>query len=446
MNPAHTHPVSAASPRGGPTDEALWAPTLALTAPATRIVGDEEEYLGNAAHDVGRRIGAGRHELFVVCAPAAALVQQFEHLGPEFMVVHDVSGNASARLLQCVATAAGGRVQQLVIRRQGFGDALATLAFVELPGPRGRPGPRVYSSQVEASDPTHRAALAGVLLAHSRLAALLVEASTPDANVPALAWLRDAINADAWHNRHLLWLPLGAAAARAPAGLLGHRRGVDLHMAPTLAGVANAWPVIIDLWHQVRSGNVTGVAQPPANPDAPPHAAAAMPGPASTAPTWPAIGPAPAAAPEPRAAPPLPLRPMPALTGAATTVAAATADAAPWTHYVRNCTEIKGLVSCCVFELTTQRTLAHAGARPGPASLAAHGAALCESLLATARALGLGAGCPDLAVTFDDHHLILHPLPRHPGLVLHAVLDAHVANLTLARMKLQRIEPPATPG
>ena len=38
------------------------------------------------------------------------------------------------------------------------------------------------------------------------------------------------------------------------------------------------------------------------------------------------------------------------------------------------------------------------------------------------------------------HHLLLHPLPGHPGIILHAVLDTSIANLTLARMQLQRVD------
>ncbi len=54
--------------------------------------------------------------------------------------------------------------------------------------------------------------------------------------------------------------------------------------------------------------------------------------------------------------------------------------------------------------------------------------------------LGLGPSQPDAAVTLTSHHLVLHPLPGHPGIILHAVLDASVANLTLARMQLQRVD------
>jgi hypothetical protein len=117
------------------------------------------------------------------------------------------------------------------------------------------------------------------------------------------------------------------------------------------------------------------------------------------------------------------------------------AAAVDWSAYVRECAALPGLLSCCVFDLATERPLAHAGNRPGPAALAAQGAALYESLCHAARSLGLAPGQPEMALTLAEHHLILHPLAQHPGLALHAVLDVHLANLTLVRMKLHRLDP-----
>jgi hypothetical protein len=98
------------------------------------------------------------------------------------------------------------------------------------------------------------------------------------------------------------------------------------------------------------------------------------------------------------------------------------------------------MISCCVFELATQRTLAHAGARPGPGSLATQGAALHEAASTAAKAMGLTVAPPDLSVTLSGHHLIVRAIAGHPGLALHAVLDSHAANLMLVKMKLQRLD------
>jgi hypothetical protein len=108
--------------------------------------------------------------------------------------------------------------------------------------------------------------------------------------------------------------------------------------------------------------------------------------------------------------------------------------------YLRKCGELKGMVSCCVFELATQRTIGHVGSRPGPAGLAAHGASLMASMAEAAHALGLGDGAPDAAITMGSHHVLLRAVPARRGLAMHAVLDKAQANLTLVRLQLQRLD------
>jgi hypothetical protein len=91
--------------------------------------------------------------------------------------------------------------------------------------------------------------------------------------------------------------------------------------------------------------------------------------------------------------------------------------------------------------------LTHAGASPSAADLAAHGKSLLAAMGATSAALGLGRVLPDAAITLGSLHLLLRAVPRHPGLALHAALDKTHANLTLARLQIQRMDaifdPPA---
>jgi len=109
-------------------------------------------------------------------------------------------------------------------------------------------------------------------------------------------------------------------------------------------------------------------------------------------------------------------------------------------RYVHQLAELTGVVSCCVFELSSGRPLAHAGASPGADDLASHGTELLASIAGTCRAMGLGHAIPDAAITLGAHHLLLRAVPRHPGLALHAVLDKTHANLTLARLQVQRMD------
>ena len=114
-----------------------------------------------------------------------------------------------------------------------------------------------------------------------------------------------------------------------------------------------------------------------------------------------------------------------------------------WQDFVDRCMAIKGTVSCCVFDIHGAKALAHAGSVPSAERLAHQGANLLVSALDGSRALGLGSTQPELALSTGGHHLILRPIPGHPGVAVHIVLLASAGNLTLARMQLERIDSPA---
>jgi hypothetical protein len=183
-----------------------------------------------------------------------------------------------------------------------------------------------------------------------------------------------------------------------------------------VARPADAWNFISSTWTRLREE--LGARTPPS--------AEARPAPAARA------------APEPqRAAAPLPLRPMPSVPGRG---AAEAAEQDPLMRYVNQLIQLTGMVSCCVFEVASGEDLAHAGASPGPAELAAHGSDLLAAMLSTSRTLGLGHALPEAAITLGSHHLVLRAVPKHPGLALHAVLDKTHANLTLARLQIARMD------
>jgi hypothetical protein len=118
-NGARPPPASfeAARPRGTRESPDAWAATRAHTTLATQILPDENDYLASVKDEIGRQIGGNERELFVSCAPAEALQQQFEHLQPEFIAVHDLATASSRKLLAGIAAASGRSVQKLVIRR-----------------------------------------------------------------------------------------------------------------------------------------------------------------------------------------------------------------------------------------------------------------------------------------------------------------------------------------
>lgn len=417
-------------------DEEAWEATRAQTGMATQIMRDRDDAQAIALRNVGRQVGPSQWELFVVIDPAEALQQQFEVLQPEYIALHDIGTLSSRRMLAGLAVATGRPVHQLHIRRQGLGMPLARLEFVELPIDAGQPPLRLYTTEIDA-DTQQRKRLARLLLAHSRLAVAIVGDLPPHALATALLPLHDAIKEGPWRNRELLMLPLaGASALASQAAHLAIGSEVLVRTTPLVTRPAEAWNYLRGTWNKLRGQlsdhaiHLPEIHDPVAPPAAPSATMAPVRGTDASALLQSTATPAPAR-------PQLPMQPMPAVRAAAPV--ALPVDPALAT-YVRKCGELKGMISCCVFELASQRTVGHAGTRPGPAALASQGATLMASLAEAAHVLSLGDAAPDAAITLARHHQLLRAVPGRPGLALHAVLDRSLTNLTLVRLQLQRLD------
>lgn len=420
-----------------------WQATRAQTVLATRFVGNKDEYLAPDAKEIGRAVGATLRELFVSCDPAPALLQQFDHARPEFIAVHDIGTAASRKLLADVAAATGLAVKKLAIRRQGYGTTLATLEFIEFPAGEGG-SLRIYSTEADA-DTVARHDLARVLLAYSRLGVLMVGDLPAHALAAAFKPLRDDIITGPWQNRDLLLLPLASTGALAAQSAdLGRGTGVTVRTTPAVQRPSDAWNFISGTWSRLRAQiAATGLVVPAINaaPAAavPPTKRADAAAASSTASAAPAFGPH-AVTPTIE---PLSLKPMPPLPHAAATTPRAQPDdalAAQMSHYVEQLHKLNGMLDCCVFEVASGRQVAHAGEMPDADALASAATTLLGAIVRTGRRLGLGAELPEAAITLDARHLVLRGVPRHPQLMLHAVLDKQHANLTLARLQIQRMD------
>jgi hypothetical protein len=399
-----------------------------------------------AASEIGLAVGDNVHELVVSCDAVPALLQQFDHVQPEFVAVHDIGAASSRKLLAGVAQACGLRLKQLVIRRQGYGNTLATLEFLEFAGAEGGTL-RVYSTDAEADEPA-RVGLARALLAHSRLGVLMVNDLRPQALATAFKPLRDAIISGPWPNRDLLLLPLASSAALASQGSdLGRGTGVTVRTTPAAQRPSDAWAFVSGAWSRLRTQMAaTGkfvplLVTPPLRP-----AASSMSSPTAVLPGS-AAGLA--ARPASPALEPMLLRPMAAATVAPSAAAAAPAAAtktseaaasAPLARYVEQVCKLNGVLACCVFEAASGRSFAQASDTEDATVLAAAGAALLAAITRAGHRLGLEASPPEAAITLATRHLILRAVPRHPDLMLHAVLDKELANLTLARLQIQRLD------
>jgi hypothetical protein len=446
-----------------------------LLAPQTQVVKDRDAYLGEGLRDVGQRIADDQLELFITGEVAASLQQQFLRLAPDFIALHDVGVSASLRQLNSLAQAAGARVQRLSLRRQGHGVALAVLQFVELPLADGSVV-RLYSTDVDA-DTQARAKTAMVLLAYSRLGVLMVGELPPHALSTQLKPVRDAMAQPSWANQDLLLVPLGSGTAFATqAAQLKEGAAVRVNVTPRASTPAQVWDFIGGAWNRLTSPlDATAVpAAPRERPAAPATSAAA-----------PAARPAPVAAPQPAARPDTPaserarlraeqrgeLRPETAPAGLSESRPPLPPTFAPsqpqafspslpppfagplatpmpvpggtqWQPYAESCAAIKGAISACVFDMHSSEPLAHAGSAPAADRLAQQGSVLLVAMNNATRALGLGSQQAEATVSTPAHHLLLRPVPGHPGVAVHLVVQARLTTVSLAHMQLERIEPP----
>ena len=336
---------------GGETMQ-MWQSTRP-TGPNTEVLKSAEDYLAPARHDIGRLVGDHLRELFVSCDPAPAMLQQFEALHPDFIAVHDIGTQSSQRLLKGIAAKTRRPVQQLVIRRQGYGTPLATLEFVEF-GDEATGGLRLYTTECDA-DSTSRHSLARVLLSHSRLAVVMVGELPAHAMTQALQPLQADIASGAWVNGQLLLLPLGSGATIAnlgsQLGRIGRRdgsvgSGVTVRTTPQVTSPSDAWNFIGGTWNQLRDQMAAqgtllpglGVAG-----NAAPTLRAWTDGAASAAPAKPPVA-APAPAAPSAARPAVPPQPVHVLK-----------------DYVMRMAQINGVLASCVFDAASGAALAHSG-------------------------------------------------------------------------------------
>jgi hypothetical protein len=413
-----------------------WQATRAQTIMATQFLGDENDYLAQPGIDIGRQVGANERELFVSCDPAQAMRQQFEHLHPEFIAIHDIATNSSRKLLAGVATASGCAIQKLTIRRQGYGTALATIEFIELRTVDGAQL-KVYSTEVDA-DTSARHGLARVLLGFSRLGVVMMGELPPHAVASSLKPLQEAMLAGPWPNRQMLLLPLASLGTLAVQSMaLSRETGVSVRTTPLVTRPVDAWNFVNGTWNRLREQEQPDGREMPEldetdTGNVPAHwALVAVDTAGAPATGRPKQTPASGVAQKPS---PLPMRPMPA-TSPTPVIALSVLD-----RYVQKLSELPGMVSCCIFNVTTGLTVVHAGASPGAVDLAKQGTDLLSAIGLSSRKLGLGHALPEAAITFGSHHMLIRAVPNHAGLALNAVLDKSQANLTLARLQVLRMD------
>lgn len=227
-------------------------------AHASTLPGGSTSWAPNP-QDIGKRVGDKRWDLSVVCDAAEAMRVQFDVVTRAHLAIHDIGGHTSRRFLAGIAAAMQESVHTLAIRRQGYGDTLATLEFVDLPttdaeGTRSNVL-RIYSTVAKECDTHAGRALANVLLGRSRLGVVLVATDAePQTLAMGLASIKEGISQTTWANRSLLLLPLREIKGlTSMATHLSQLKKMDVRCAPLVTRPLDAWNCLRTTWNTVST-------------------------------------------------------------------------------------------------------------------------------------------------------------------------------------------------
>ncbi len=445
MNEAFLHPARLAAQAAavGPASSAeVWQTTRGKTQIVSRVSDSAPQ-----AGEIGSRVGEHLRELFVACDPAEALSQQFDHLQPEFVALHDLGTHQSRKLLAGIAAAWRSPVQKLVIRRHGSGAELAAVEFLDLSARSGAKI-RIYCTQADTDgDAAAQQALARILLGRSRLGIALVAELPGEGLAAALAPLREAALQGGWRCGRLLFMPLGPGR-ELPAEIAKFRSATQIEASATsrVTRPAEVWSQLCAAWNELqrRRPDAADSATMPLMMTAGNSSATAATATAATAasavPTPALLAVAPVAA-----LPPGPATAVPASAPQAPAAAAPRTEAAPegdraLRRYLGDMVLLDGVMGACVFEIASGRVLGFAGNHPNGETLAQQGAALIAAVASASLAMNLGEAVPDANLTLARHHLLLRPMPTHAGCALHVVLDRAMTPLALALARMRRLD------
>ena len=220
---------------------------------ATQIHGAENEEEQND-RDIGKNVGNQTRELFVVCEPAEALRQQFEKRSQPYIVLHGVGTLGSRKLLTAIAQTAGWPLRRLVIRRQGFGNTLAELFYVDCPAHEGKLL-RLYATEIEA-EPIARSSVSRLLLRGASMAGLLLDNLPEGTLASTLRGLHEDL-LSAGTCRHVVFLPQARSDhLHAQVEELKRRGLTQSGVAPATTQPAALWALVATAWNRVHQARL----------------------------------------------------------------------------------------------------------------------------------------------------------------------------------------------
>ncbi len=383
----------------------------------------EEQAPVQALRELGKQVSPTLRELFVVCEPSEALRQHFE-LGVEpFVLLHDLGQGGARAFLQGLGERSGWRVQELSIRRQGFGTVLASLSYLDCPLASGKL--RVYLAEVQA-EPREQAALRRRLIEAATAHVLIGDVPVPQDVAARVAAWRDELRAAQPAGQLALlalpqvrdpdWMLSLSTLARTPRW--------QLEVGPASQAVSANWTLMASYWNR----QAAQAAEPGAVPQIDRMTL-----------NW---------SPEPSPAPRAPA-PMPVVPSAPSPPLAR--PAAPLVHALPQSLEAHlaalqqhtGALRACMFALVSREVWARTEGADG-AAMAEQGHALLVAVGRIGQGLTLGRSVREAHVSLGEAQVLLRPTRLRSGGVLMLILPRD-ADVTRARERILQYEAQALP-
>jgi len=351
---------------------------------ATRLFSRPGQPQDTPPADIGEVVGRDTRELFVSCDAAQALRMQLDLTGLRYMAIGDLGGGLAKRCLTDIGRASGWPVQRLLVRRQGYGDTLASLSFIDSPTQNGR-HVRVFCIDAE-TDPDTRQALMHLLLSRAELIAMMVPELTPALQSQAIDTLCAELTSGeaARHNRHLIFMP-----ARTSPEMVSHiarfrlQTGIQARMAPAVKRADQVWVYLGSTWNQLQEG-------------VPAEQALRL----QTLALMPPAGPAP--------------------NRVETKVLPSAALLA--TRCVHHLMRQPGVQRACLFNLQTLAIHAHTGSDDEAQAMARQGRTLLAAMGRAGEEMALGHALAEATFTLMAHRVVLRGVAVLPGCVMSVVM------------------------
>lgn len=219
----------------------------------TQILDDKPDQ-PSQSRELGKKVSDKLRELFVVCDPSEALRQHFELAGAPYLLLRDLGGGAARAFLEAFARTTSLPVEELSVRRQGFGTVLATLTYVDCPARGDKVRIYLDDAQTESSE---QIAISRVLTEWAGLHVLFGESLGPQTQL-ALTCLKD----DLTHARRSILVPMLVLPQKREEPLtqaieeFGQQTRVKMEVGPATTATSGLWALMVASWNRHAQANV----------------------------------------------------------------------------------------------------------------------------------------------------------------------------------------------